>query len=173
MWKKTPKLNSLLSLLGLLLSISTDLYRCCTCFFVFICNLDLCDIFKSQHLIPKEAGPLPWVQSADIIATASVWAFKRNDVQPADTHTSGNKIPDRITRWQSLGGELDQYTWDEGVERTICQVAQGIRGNAWNSTKGAVVSRVFPIKSVNVTWITALLDHCKGEKHRLLCRKGY
>lgn len=44
------------------------------------------------------------------------------------------------------------------MEQTIFQVVRGIRGNAWNSKEGAAVSRVFPIKSVNVISFAVLLD---------------
>lgn len=44
---------------------------------------------------------------------------------------------------------------------TIFHVMQGIRANAGNSKEGAIVSRVFPIRSVNVVSLAGLLDHCR------------
>lgn len=59
------------------------------------------------------------------------------------------------------------------MERDIFQAVQGDeRGVDWNGKEGATVSRVFPIKSVNVISLARLLDVNEREEWMVVRDRG-
>lgn len=71
------------------------------------------------------------------------------------THSTGRRGGNRRVKGKINTPGIGRVGW------TIFHVMQGIRANAGNSKEGAIVSRVFPIRSVNVVSLAGLLDHCR------------
>lgn len=71
----------------------------------------------------SEAYPLPQVQSGDIITTPLCDLVRGRTFH---THTHKSYTHDRNMWWQLLGGEKDQYTWDEGRSRPFLKLCRGL-----------------------------------------------